>query len=185
MRSQPSTIPHSTARHSLLDRLPAPDVFYRQNVEGYRRYGNRGRGVCPFCQSLNRGRFHSKPFSVDLTRSLFHCFKCDAGGDIVKFVMLRDSCTFIEAAKKLGALRPLDPVEAEAYRRDRDAKQARQQRKDDDFYEWLQLLLKEMKICEGVRDWAFQCHHDELYDLAEQAIDAVGGDYVLLKAGML
>lgn len=173
--------------HSAFDRsaLPVPDVFYRQNTERYRRYGSRARAVCPFHPSSHRGRFRSTPLSIDLDRGLFHCFSCGVGGDIVQFVRSRDGCDFITAAKKLGALRPLDPVEAEAYEHERDAREARQRRKDDDFYESLELLLKEMEIYEAVRDWVRRQCHDELQALAEQAIVLVGADYVLLKAGAL
>jgi hypothetical protein len=190
MRCQISTIapdaatPTGKKSHSVLDRsqLPAPDAFYRQNLEQYRQYGSKARATCPFHTSSNR---HSTSLSIDLDRGLFHCFRCGAGGDIVKFLMLRDNCDFITAAKTLGVLRPLSRVEAQVYWHDRDAKQARQQRKDDEFYEWLELLLKEMEIYESVRDWAFRHHHDELYDLAEQLIVAVGADFVLLKADAL
>ncbi len=169
--------------HSILDRsaLPVADIFYRANVPHYRRYGRKARGFCPFHQSSNRGRFRSTPFSVDIERGLFHCFSCGVGGDVVEFVKLRDGVDFITAARTLGALRPLGQVEAQVYWRDRDAKKAIRQRKDDAFCESLELLLKEMLIYEAVRDWAFRQCQGELQSLAEQLITAVGADYVRLK----
>ena len=179
-------VAYTLAQFSLdRSRLPAPDVFYRENVERYRRYGSKARAACPFHPSSHRGRFRSTPLSIDLNRGLWHCFRCDAGGDIIEFVKLRDGVDFITAAKSLGAWRPLSQVEAQVYWRDRNANQARRRRKDDDFYEWLELLLKEMEIYESLRDWAFRRHADELQELAEELIALVGADYVLLKAGAL
>jgi hypothetical protein len=179
-------VAYTLAQFSLdRSRLPAPDVFYRENVERYRRYGSKARAACPFHPSENRGRPHSRPMSLDLNRGLFHCFSCGVSGDIVEFVKLRDGVDFITAARKLGALRPLGRVEAKAYQAARNARQARQRRKDDDFYAWVELLLKEMEIYESLRDWAFRRHADELQELAEELIALVGADYVLLKAGAL
>jgi DNA primase len=172
---------------SALDRgaLPAPDDFYQKNVERYRRSGNRARGVCPFHYSPHRGRFCSTPLSIDLTRGLWHCFVCDLGGDILSFVMLRDNCSFIVAARRLGVLRSMSQTEVELYQHERQAQQERQRRREAEFCEHLQLLLREMEIYEATRDWAFEHHHDEVQDLAEELIDRVGGEYILLKAGML
>jgi len=164
--------------------LPAPDDFYQENVEHYRRSGNKARGTCPFHQSTNR-RSHSRPLSLDLGKGLFYCHVCNLGGDILKFVMLRDNCGFIVAARRVGVLRPLSQAEAEVYWRERHAQQERQRRREADFREHLELLLREMEIAEATRDWALQHHHDEVQDLAEELIARVGADYVLLKAGML
>jgi hypothetical protein len=186
MRYQTSTVPHSTTSHSVLDRtrLPEPDDFFRQNLEGYRRYGSRARARCPFHPAPNH-RSRPKPFSIHLTRGLWFCHSCNLGGDIIEFIKRRDNCSFIEAAKSLGAWRPLSQTDAKVYWHARNAQQARQQRRNDNFRDWLELLLKEMEIYESFRDWAFRHHHDELVELIEQLITAVGGDYVLLKAGML
>jgi len=172
-----------TIHSSVLDRaaLPAPDAFFRQNVTGYRRFGDKARSRCPFHPAPHH-RSHSKPFSIDLIRGLFNCFVCGRGGDILSFVQLRDGVNFVTAAKTLGAWRPLSRVEAKVFWRARDAKQARQQRQDDEFYQELQLLLREMEIAEATRDWAARQGHDEVQDLAEQLIDLVGGDYILAKA---
>jgi DNA primase len=171
--------------HSVLDRaaLPAPDVFFRRNVPHYRRTGGKARGTCPFHHQSpkRRGLFHSLPFSMNLSIGLWHCFVCGLGGDVIEFVKLRDGVDFMSAARTLAVLRPLGKLEAQIYWRDRDAKQARLRRKDDDFYQSVQLLLREMELYESVRDWAFRQHHAELQDLTQQLIDAVGADYILTK----
>jgi hypothetical protein len=82
-------------------RLPTPDDFYRHNVQHYRRFGRKARGICPFHQSSHR----STPLSIDLDRGLFNCFVCGRGGDILSFVQLRDNVSFKQAAEILGAWR--------------------------------------------------------------------------------
>jgi hypothetical protein len=171
-----------TVVNSALDRaaLPPPDVFFRQNVTGYRRFGDKARSRCPFHPAPNH-HSHSKPFSIHLGNGLFHCFNCGVGGDIIEFVKLRDGVDFVTAARTLGAWRPLSRVEAKVYWHDRDAKQARQRRRDDEFCECLRLLLWEMQLAETTRDWAIRQGHEELEAVASELIDAVGADYVRLK----
>ena len=45
-----------------------------------RRGGNELRGPCPIHKSSSR---RSPIFSVTPSRGIFHCFKCDAGGDAI------------------------------------------------------------------------------------------------------
>jgi DNA primase len=170
-----------------LDRsaLPSADQFFRENVPLYRRFGSRARGRCPLHSSSSRGRSYSRPFSVDLSRGVWYCFRCNQGGDIIKFVMLRDGVGFAEAARSLGALRPTDPEEAQRYRREREVKQSRQRAHDDEYITVLRVLLREMELYESIRDRAFRTREDRLLELAEEAIIACGGDFVLLKAGAL
>src|SRR5882724_4827882 len=61
-----------------------------------RRTGRNHMGLCPF---------HSEKtpsFSVSEERGFFHCFGCNASGDVFKFVMLRDNLTFPEALEQLA-----------------------------------------------------------------------------------
>ncbi len=57
------------------------------------------RGPCPFCQA-------KKAFTTKA--NLFKCFKCNASGSIVDFVMQIDSVTVRQAGLKLQSL--LEPV---------------------------------------------------------------------------
>jgi len=57
----------------------------------------------------NRAGFIHCPFhhgdhtaSLKLYKKDFHCFGCQAHGDVIKFVMLMDNCTWKEAFKSLG-----------------------------------------------------------------------------------
>ena len=61
-----------------------------------RRRGNKHVGLCPF---------HSEKapsFTVDEEKQLFHCFGCNAGGDIFTLVMERENLSFPEALKYLA-----------------------------------------------------------------------------------
>ena len=119
----------STIRQQL-DRgsLPPADVFFRDNVKKYRRFGHRARGRCPFHRSSSHGRSFSTPFSMELDNGLFHRFNCGAKGDIITFVQLRDGVDFITAAKKLGTLPSLDKHESARFRREAACRKAKRKR---------------------------------------------------------
>lgn len=58
------------------------------------------RGLCPF------HRDYKGTFVVSPMKSIFKCFVCGTGGDPIKFLILREQKTFLEAvatlAKKAG-----------------------------------------------------------------------------------
>src|SRR6266478_2129682 len=56
-----------------------------------RRRGRQWLGLCP----LHRERHPS--FFVDPGRQIFHCFGCNAGGDVFDLVIRQRRCTFSEA----------------------------------------------------------------------------------------
>jgi len=60
------------------------------------RKGNRYWGLCPFHQEK------TPSFSVTPDRNLFYCFGCQAGGDLVTFIMKRDGLEFREAIEYLA-----------------------------------------------------------------------------------
>jgi CHC2 zinc finger len=80
--------------------LPSAETFFRTNVKGFRRYGTKAFGLCPFHNDRNH-----PSLSLCLIRGLFHCFACDASGDLIDFVRLRDNVGFVVAAETLGAWR--------------------------------------------------------------------------------
>ena len=61
------------------------------------------RGLCPIHRGEGRDAFHA-----NLTRNVFHCFSCGAGGTVLDFVAAMERCTLREAALKLqgGTDRP-------------------------------------------------------------------------------
>src|SRR5438876_10708749 len=78
--------------------LPPARTFYESELGPLRPAGrDRATGNCPFHRSRS-----GRSFSVDLANGLWYCHGCGFGGDIVKFVMRRDGCSFKTAAQTLG-----------------------------------------------------------------------------------
>lgn len=61
-----------------------------------RRSGRSLVGKCPFHEERTPS-FHVYP-----DQNTFHCFGCQAHGDTIKYVMLRDNLSFKEAVQMLG-----------------------------------------------------------------------------------
>ena len=76
-------------------------------------------GLCPFHQEKTAS------FSVHASNQFFHCFGCNAGGDIFTFVQKIENITFPEAvrmvAEKLGI-----PMPKVSYSSPEEARQAKQ-----------------------------------------------------------
>jgi DNA primase len=89
---------------------------------------------------------------MDLDRGLFHCFVCNASGDLVDFVRLRDRVDFREAACRLGALVPARSEEAKRFRREREIRARAEQAKHDAWARRLEGLLDDMETYERLRD---------------------------------
>jgi DNA primase len=62
-----------------------------------RRAGRQYVGLCP----LHSEKYPS--FYVHPERKIFYCFGCGAGGDLFRFVMLAERCTFVEAVGFVAA----------------------------------------------------------------------------------
>lgn len=60
------------------------------------RKGRRMWGCCPFHQEKTAS------FSVSPDKGLFHCFGCQAGGDVFKFLMQMEGFEFPEAVRQLA-----------------------------------------------------------------------------------
>ena len=60
------------------------------------RAGGSWKGLCPFHQEK------TPSFTVNPSRQSYHCFGCDAGGDVFKFVMETEHLDFMGALEKLA-----------------------------------------------------------------------------------
>lgn len=92
------------------DRTDIVEVVSR-HVKLVRRGGNHV-GLCPFHQEK------SPSFNVNPSKGIFHCFGCNVGGDVFKFLMMIEGLSFMEAVKELAGPagvaiqeRELDPAE--------------------------------------------------------------------------
>jgi len=64
------------------------------------------RGLCPIHHGQGREAFHA-----NLSRNLFHCFSCGAGGTVLDFVAAMERCTLREAALILQRASDRPPIE--------------------------------------------------------------------------
>jgi DNA primase len=71
-------------------------VLHHYQVPGLRRRWNRLEGRCP----IHRGQ-RDDSFRVDLGKNVFHCFSCQAGGNVLDFVAAMERCSIREAALRL------------------------------------------------------------------------------------
>ena len=83
-----------------------------------KRMGTSWKGLCPFHQEK------TPSFNVRQEPAAFHCFGCGEGGDVFKFVMLRERVSFPEAiemlARRFGVPVPEGRVEAGPERKERE-----------------------------------------------------------------
>jgi len=63
---------------------------------GLKRKGREMVGLCPFHDD------HRPSLYVNSTKQIFKCFACGAGGDVFKFVQMRENLTFPQALERLA-----------------------------------------------------------------------------------
>jgi len=61
-----------------------------------KRKGREMVGLCPFHED------HRPSFNVNPTKQIFKCFACGAGGDVVKFIQMRENLSFPQALHRLA-----------------------------------------------------------------------------------
>src|SRR4051812_45729400 len=71
------------------------DIIQWLNVP-LKKAGNHYKALCPFHKEK------TPSFSVSAQKQSFHCFGCGVGGDVYKFVMLREGLDFIESVRRLA-----------------------------------------------------------------------------------
>jgi len=73
-------------------------VLRHYQVQGLHRSGRaRYRGCCPIHGGEGRDAFH-----VEVSKDVFHCFACGAGGTVLDLVAAMERCGLREAALKLA-----------------------------------------------------------------------------------
>jgi DNA primase len=77
-------------------RLQADIVRVIQDYVSLKKAGTKFKGLCPFHAEK------TPSFTVDQEKGFFHCFGCQAGGDVFKFLELQEKFTFPEAVRLLA-----------------------------------------------------------------------------------
>ena len=71
-------------------------VLRRYQVPGLRKCGHQLVGRCP----IHRGQ-RDDSFRASLSKNAFHCFACQAGGNVLNFVAAMEKCSIRQAALRL------------------------------------------------------------------------------------
>jgi len=84
-----------------------------------KKKGKYFTGSCPFHHD------QAPSFTVTPDKQIFYCFGCSAGGDVFKFLMLKENLTFYEAVRMLAQQAGVViPATESPARRERDKRQA-------------------------------------------------------------
>jgi DNA primase len=78
------------------EKSPIADVI-GEHVQLRNAGGGNLKGLCPFHDEK------SPSFNVTPARNLYHCFGCQAGGDVIKFVQEIEHLDFSDAVERLAA----------------------------------------------------------------------------------
>src|ERR1039457_87084 len=71
-------------------------VLRHYHVPGLRKRGPQLTGRCP----IHRGQ-REDSFRASLSKNAFHCFACQAGGNVLDFVAAMEQCSIRQAALRL------------------------------------------------------------------------------------
>ena len=71
-------------------------VLRHYQIPGLRRHRNQLQGCCPI-----HGGQRDDSFRAHLTKNIFQCFACDAGGTVLDFVAAMEQCSIRDAALRL------------------------------------------------------------------------------------
>ena len=111
-----------------------------------KRTGRNHQGLCPFHAEK------TPSFSVSEDRGVFHCFGCQASGDVFKFVMLKENLTFPEALERLAREAGVELPKRAADER-REQGRERLLRVNDFAQRFFQRALWESAAGAGARDY--------------------------------
>jgi DNA primase len=71
-------------------------VLVIQDYVSLKKVGAKYKGLCPFHGEK------TPSFNVDRDKGFFHCFGCQVGGDVIKFIELHERLEFPDAVKQLA-----------------------------------------------------------------------------------
>src|SRR5262245_29352748 len=71
-------------------------VVVIQDYVSLKKTGANYKGLCPFHNEK------TPSFQVNRDKGFFHCFGCQVGGDVIKFLELHEKIGFVDAVKQLA-----------------------------------------------------------------------------------
>ena len=74
-------------------------VLHHYQAPGLRKRGPQLVGRCP----IHRGQ-REDSFRASLSKNVFHCFACQAGGNVLDFVAARERCSISRCGAPLAAV---------------------------------------------------------------------------------
>jgi DNA primase len=77
-------------------KIHADIVVVIQDYVSLKKAGAKYKGLCPFHGEK------TPSFNVDRDKGFFHCFGCQVGGDVIKFIELHERIGFADAVKQLA-----------------------------------------------------------------------------------
>ena len=87
---------------------PVAEVVARCGIE-LRRSGRAYVGRCPFHHDQGRPNLYVC-CAGDVADDFFYCFRCGAGGDVIRFLRLLENLSFPSAVARLQGAPPISPV---------------------------------------------------------------------------
>ncbi len=87
-------------RH-LRERLQIEEVLRWISWEASSHSGDQLRGRCLFCESSDTASPGARSFSVNTRRNIYHCFRCQAGGNTIDLWRNYHRLPLYTAAKEL------------------------------------------------------------------------------------
>src|SRR5262245_26099235 len=85
-------------------------VLRHYQIPGLRRHRDQLQGCCP----IHRGG-RTDSFRVHLVKNVFHCFACQAHGNVLDFVAAMEQCSIREAALRLQHWFEVNPSGSRLY----------------------------------------------------------------------
>jgi len=122
-----------------------------------KRSGSNFKALCPFHQEK------TPSFMVNPGKQIFHCFGCNTGGDVIRFVMLHEGLPFTDAVRKLAGRAGIELPEKSAEagtRRDKKDLLYRANRLASEFYS--ELLMKDPQGSEAREYLRLRSIHSEV-----------------------
>lgn len=168
-------------------------------VSEYLSLDKRGKeyvGLCPFHTD------HRPSMYVSPDKQIFKCFACSAGGDVLKFVQMKENLTFVQAVERLAQRAGIALPAFKPGRQDKPqsslspnvlakvnawaTKQWAQNLWDPEKGDLARRYLAQRKISEETaRSWGVGLALDEWSDLAQKGIQSKIPENVLVEAGLL